>query len=173
MFICFPFWINRFKVKFIHSLFHSKTHSINNFKAPMTCQRHISSVADYKWSFQLMSETVSQRNNLVKLKKTTTTTTTQISDTKSCFPSATQSIWKAWNTGSEAPLEMNRRVLRYVKLGHAFTVPSFLHIHFPVTHVNTSTAYMAQTEQNFFLFNRQTNFLMNSQSLMNSQFSYE
>lgn len=35
----------------------------------MTCQGHISSVADYKWSFQLMSETVSQRNNLVKLKQ--------------------------------------------------------------------------------------------------------
>ena len=35
----------------------------------MICQGHISSVADYKRPFQLMSETVSQRNNLVKLKK--------------------------------------------------------------------------------------------------------
>ena len=68
---------------------------------------------------------------------------------------------------------MNRRMLCHVKLYHSFIVPAFLHIHFTLTHVNISTAYMAHTEQNFFLFNRQTNFLMNSQSLMDNQFSYE
>ena len=54
----------------------------------MICQGHISSGADYKWPFQLMSEIVSQRNNLVKLKKKK-----KISDTKSCFPSATQNLF--------------------------------------------------------------------------------
>lgn len=170
MLICFPFWINRFKAKFIHSLFPSKIHSINNFKAPTIFQEHNSSAADYKWPFQLISETVSQRNNLIKLEKKTT------------LKSLTQSLaflvqhkiyLESLNTGSKAPLEMNRRLLRHVKLSHSYVVPYFLHIHLTVTHVNTSTAYMAQTEQNFFTFNRETNFLMNSQSLTTSQFSYE
>lgn len=91
-----------------------------------------------------MSETVSQRNNLIKLGK------------KKKLKSLTQSLAflvqhkiyvESLHTGSKAPLEMNRRLLRHVKLSHSYIVPSFLHIHLTVTHVNSSTAYMAQTAE--------------------------
>lgn len=115
-------------------------------------------VADYKRFSQLIREPVSQRSNLAKLKKTYT----QISNTKCWIPNATQNYLESLKHRIKSTSRNEQDVTASHKVLSLFYCP-ILHIHFTATHVNTSAAHMAQTEQNIFLFNIQTNFLMSSQ----------